>query len=125
MYGEHIFMVLVETKGKFGSMEEAMRIDAGPSLSEIKLSITRGTTVMFYNSLGEQVRGKVLYAMLDPGAGRVASVLEEEKTELIWLARYRYGAVGRACGEIVPWKLRRNEIDNSANGSLWRKCSGE
>jgi len=102
-----------------------MRIDSGPTLADIRSSTMYGTIVIFFNSCGEQVRGKVLDAKLDPGLGRVALVLEEEKTGLIWFARYRYCSSRCTSGDIVTWNLRRNEIENVANGSLWQKCSGE
>jgi hypothetical protein len=106
-------------------MEEAMRIDGSPSLAEIRSSIMDGTVVVFFNHCGEQVRGKVLDAKLDPEVGRVALALEEERTGLVWFARYCYGSVRCASGDIVTWNLRRNQIENMANGSLWQRCSGE
>jgi len=102
-----------------------MRIDGGPSLAEIRLSITEGTIVTFFNKSGERLRGRVLDAKLDPGIGRVSLVLEEEKNRLIWFARYRFGSIRCATGDIVTWNLRRNEIQNISDGSQWQKCAGE
>jgi hypothetical protein len=67
----------------------------------------------------------VVEAKLDPGIGRVALVLEEEQTGLVWFARYRYGRIGCCTGDIATWKLRRCDIEKLTNGDLWRKCAGE
>ena len=102
-----------------------MRIDRGPSLSEIRMSVIEGIIVEFANENGEQVRGKVVEAKPDQGVGRVALVLEEDQTGLIWFARYRYGRIECGAGDIATWKLRRCDIENLTNGDLWRKCAGE
>ncbi len=102
-----------------------MRIDRGPSLSEITSSAGNGAIVEFRNVDGGTVRGRVLNGKLDPGIGRVALVLEEEGTGLIWFARYRYGRLSCSSGDIITWNLKSCELVDLAGEILWRKCSGE
>jgi hypothetical protein len=104
--------------------EDVMRIDRGPSLAEIRASVAKGAIVTFSNVHGEQVRGKVLDAKVHPGTGRVALMLEEERTGLIWFARYRYGSVRWSCGDIATWNLTRSEIENLPEDVAAFKCYG-
>ncbi len=101
-----------------------MRIDRGPSLDEIKSSFMNGTIVTFTSMHGDRIRGTVLDAKLDPGIGRVALMLEEEKSALIWFARYRYGSVRWQCGDIGTWNLRRSDIENLSRDSVRLNFSG-
>jgi len=105
--------------------EEAMRIDRGPGLAELQLSVENGTIVEFRNASGERVRGRVLEGKLDPGMGRVSLVLEEDRTGLIWFARYRWGSIRCASGDIITWSLKRHELIDLAWNGQWRKCAGE
>lgn len=102
-----------------------MRIDRGPGLAELQLSAENGTIVEFRNVSGERVRGRVLEGKLDPGMGRVSLVLEEDRTGLIWFARYRWGSVRCASGDIVTWSLKRHELIDLAWNGQWRKCACE
>lgn len=102
-----------------------MRIDRGPSLAELRLSAEDGTIVEFRNMNGERVRGRVLDGRLDAGIGRVNLVLEEDGTGLIWFARYRYGSIRCASGDIVTWNLKRHELEDLSRNSRWRKVVGE
>lgn len=87
-----------------------MRIDYGPGLEEIRDSVRNGTTVKFSNIRGEEVRGVVLEARAESKVGRVSLVLEEIGTGLVFFARYRIGGKW-SCGDIVSWKLTRNDIE--------------
>lgn len=102
-----------------------MRIDQGPSLAELRLSSENGTVVEFRNFNGKRVRGRVLDGRLDAGAGRVNLVLEEDHTGLVWFARYRWGSVGCASGDIVTWNLKRTELEDLARNGQWRQCVGQ
>jgi hypothetical protein len=102
-----------------------MRIDRGPGLAELQLSVENGTIVEFRNVNGERVRGRVLEGRLDPNVGRVNLVLEEDGTGLIWFARYRWGFRGCASGDIITWRLKRHELVDLAWNDQWPKCAGE
>ena len=88
-----------------------MRIDRGPTLEEIRSSVENGRIVSFRCMSGEEVRGNVLDAKLDHAIGRVALVMEQQNTGLIWFARYRYGSVRWQCGDLSTWNLRRGDIE--------------
>lgn len=87
-----------------------MRIDYGPGLDEIRDSVRNGTIVKFSNIRNEEVRGVVLDARVETRTGRVALVMEECGTRLVFFARYRKGDKW-SCGDIVSWKLTRNDIE--------------
>jgi len=87
-----------------------MRIDYGPGLDEIRDSVRNGSIVRFSNIRGEEVRGLVLDARVESKIGRVALVLEEIGTGLVFFARYRVGGKW-SCGDIVSWQLKRNDIE--------------
>jgi hypothetical protein len=89
------------------------------------MSAEIGTSVEFQNVNGERVRGRVLDGKLDAGIGRVNLVLEEDRTGLIWFARYRWGSVGCVSGDIVTWNRKRQELEDLAWNNQWRKCAGE
>lgn len=102
-----------------------MRIDRGPSLVELRRSVESGVIVEFRNVNGERVRGRVLDGKLDAGIGRVNLVLEEDRTGIIWFARYRWASVACASGDIITWNLRRHEVEDLAWNGEWKKCAGE
>jgi hypothetical protein len=102
-----------------------MRIDQGPSLAEIRSSAENGAVVEFGNRNGERVRGRVLEGRLDPGIGRVNLVLEEDRTGLIWFARYRWASIHCATGDIITWNLKSDELEELSGNDHWRKCVGE
>ncbi len=102
-----------------------MRIDRGPSLDELRLSAEAGSVVEFRNGNGDRIRGRVLDGRLDPGIGRVNLVLEEDRTGLIWFARYRKISLACVSGDIVTWNLKRRDLEDLAWNSLWRKCAGQ
>ena len=94
-------------------------------MAEIRSSAENGMVVEFGNRNGERVRGRVLEGRLDPEIGRVNLVLEEDRTGLIWFARYRWASIRCATGDIITWHLKRYELEDLTGNDQWRKCTSE
>ena len=94
-----------------------MRIEKGPAIEEIRQSINTGKVVIFGCHGGKQVQGVVLSGVLDHELNRVAVVLEEVDTHMLFFARYRQ-VDHWTCGDIVKWDVERNQIED-----LRRKAS--
>ncbi len=87
-----------------------MRIDQGPTIEEIRQSVSTGKLVKFSNIHGKEIRGVVLSAQFDHELDRGVLVLEEESTRLLCFVRYRCFRRG-SCGDLVKWQVERNQIE--------------
>jgi len=87
-----------------------MRIDSGPSFDEIRDSVENGKVVSFRSIRGEEVRGVVLDAKVDPERGRAVLMVEEQSTGTVHFARYTHRGGRWSCGDVVSWHLTRSAI---------------
>lgn len=94
-----------------------MRIDYGPNFDEIRDSIQNGTVVTFGSTRGEQVRCIILDAKLDRESGRAALMVEEKGSATVYFVRYSHRGQRRACGDLVTWRLKLNEIEDLRRAS--------
>lgn len=88
-----------------------MRIDYGPNFDEIRDSIKNGTVVVFGNTAGDRLRCVVLDAKIDCESGRAALTVEEQDSATVYFGRYSHRGEKKCCGDLVTWRLRRNEIE--------------
>ena len=87
-----------------------MRFDSGPNFDEIRDSIENGKVVTFRSIRGEEVRGVVVDAKVDPEKGRAALMVEEQTTGAVYFARYSHLGGRYSCGDLVSWHLTRDAI---------------
>lgn len=107
----------MEMKDPDDTRRRIMRIDYGPNFDEIRDSIENGTVVTFGSTRGEQVHCIILDAKLDGESGRAALTVEEQGTATVYFVRYSRRGQRHACGDLVTWRLKLNEIEELRRAS--------